>query len=149
MERSAGTQAAPRRPVCACPAGAARGFRGQDRRPSRLSPPPSFLKPRRKRVGLSSWTGDLGQSVEPTIPRSCGSGAFGVVIQGSGKEPAANVCKTSGVEPGLVSPPLGFSLQSGQEKRNRNLSTSSSSLSPGGGKRGIKRHLSLRTNELR
>ena len=51
MERGAGRQAALCRPVCACPAGAAREFRGQDRCPPRLSPPPSFLKPRGKRVG--------------------------------------------------------------------------------------------------
>ena len=114
MQRSAGRWAALGRLVCACPVGAAWEFRGQDRCPSRLAPPPSFLKPRGKRGGLSSWTGDLGQDVEPTIPRSRGSGAFGVVIQGSGKEPAANVCKTSGGEPGLVSLPPGFSLQSGQ-----------------------------------
>lgn len=45
--------------------------------------------------------------------RSCRSSTFGVVIQGSGKEPAGNVCKTGGVESGLVSPLLGFSLQGG------------------------------------
>lgn len=58
--------------------------------------------------GFSSWEGGFVR-----YPRSCRSGTFGVVTQGSGKEPAGNVCKTGGVESGLVSPLLGFSLQSG------------------------------------
>ena len=118
MEQSAGRWAAPGKPVCACPIGAAWEFRCQDRYLYRLSPPPDsplcFLKPGRTGGRLSSWTQGFDQSVEPTILRSCGSSTFGVITQGSGKEFAANVCKTGGVEAGLVSPPLGFSLQSGR-----------------------------------